>query len=70
MCVVVEQHINNNYYITLVIENRYNTNYYLVECCPLISDGVCGYPERSITYPITEKKKAYNTFKRYVKKYI
>ena len=70
MDVVVEQHMNNNYYITLEIIIRWDQQLYHVQCCPLFSNGLCGYPEREMTYSINEKQKAYNTFKRYVKKYI
>lgn len=70
MTIVLEQHTNENYYITLSIESRNEQNYYEVQCCPLISKDFCGAPIRSITYSLFEKKKAHNTFRRYVKKYV
>ena len=66
MVIVKESCKTQNYYISLEIIN----NMYIVNVCPLISDCLCGYPEKSITYSINEKVKAYNTYKRYVKKYI
>lgn len=70
MTIVKKQHTNENYYITLNIVSRYKQDYYEVQCCPLISKDFCGAPIKSITYSLNEEKKAYNTFKRYVKKYV
>lgn len=69
MTVTVNSCKNDNYYITLEIEHRYENDIYVVQACPCIDDYECGYPEREMTYPITDKKKAYATYKRYVKRY-
>lgn len=69
MSVTVEQYKTDNYYVTLEIENRYGNNIYIVQACPCYKDGLCGYPEREMTYPISEKKKAYATYRRYIRNY-
>lgn len=66
MTIVKEQHKNDNYYINLEMEN----NHYNVQVYPLQDDNLCGYPIRKMIYSINDKQKAYNTFKRYKKKYI
>lgn len=66
MAIVKESCKTQNYYISLEVIN----NMYVVNVCPLINDCLCGYPEKSIIYSIKDKVKAYNTYKRYVKKYI
>lgn len=70
MTIVLKQHSNENYHITLNIKNRFSQDYLEVQCCPLINKDFCGTPIRSITYSLNEEKKAYDTFKRYVKKYV
>ena len=70
MTITEKSHTNNNYYITCNIETNGTTEFYRVQVCPIISKNLCGYPIRKITYSINEKEKAYNTFKRYIKKYI
>ena len=70
MTIVLEQRRNENYYISLNIVRGYKQDYLEVQCCPLINKDFCGAPIKSITYSLNEKKKAYNTFKRYVKKYV
>ena len=70
MSVTVEQHINDNYYISIEIEHRYDTSFYVVQACPRIDESRYGYPERSMSYHISEKKKAYDTYRRYKRKYI
>lgn len=70
MTIVEKQHRNANYSITLeMVKGRYGF-YYQVQACPRISDCECGYPVRSMTYALSEKKKAYATFNRYKKKYV
>lgn len=70
MTITEKSHTNNNYYISIGIEEKYNKINYLVQVCPIISENICGYPIRKTTYSINEKTKAYNTFNRYIKKYI
>lgn len=70
MTIVLKQHTNENYYITLNIKNRYDRDYLEVQCYPLINKDFYGAPIRNVTYSLNEEKKAYNTFKRYVKKYV
>lgn len=67
MTTIIKSHKNDNYYISLELDKR---NIYTVQACPRINENLCGYPEREITYPINEKKKALATYNRYVKKYI
>lgn len=69
MTITEKSYKNKNYYISLDIEKGYENFYYCVRAYPIIG-GICGYPERSMTYSINEKKKAYATFNRYKKKYI
>lgn len=70
MTTVVKQHTNDNYYISLSIETRYGNDIYIVQVCPCYKNSdLCGYPIREMAYPINEKKKAYATYRRYVKKY-
>lgn len=70
MTIIEKSHTNENYYITLDIEEGKYGGYYVVRVCPRISDCMCGYPVREYAYPLTEKEKAYNAFKRYQRKYI
>jgi len=60
---------NDAYYVSLSIENRYGNDIYVVQACPCINDCECGYPEREMTYPIKDKKKAYATYRRYINNY-
>lgn len=69
MTVVEKEHFTENYYIALEMKQTYNSMHYEVAVCPIINDCECGYPIRSITYPITEKKKANSTFRRYINTY-
>ena len=66
MTMTIKSHKNDNYYITLEWSKN---NIYVVQVCPIISENLCGYPIREITYPINEKNKANNTYNRYIKKY-
>lgn len=70
MTVVEKSHKNNNYYITLEINERYGNYYYTVQACPMIGEHLCGYPVKEMTYAMSEKNKAINTYNRYVKKYV
>lgn len=70
MTLVIKQHKNNNYYISLEITIRYERSIYLVQVCPLYDENMCGYPIREMTYSIDEKKKALATFNRYKRNYI
>lgn len=68
MSITVEQYKNDEYYICLYITREYDMEIYVVEACQNFSDYV-GRPFRSMSYSIKDKKKAYATYKRYIKKY-
>lgn len=70
MTIVEKSCTNKNYHITIEIEFKYNKPLYVVQACPLIGEHLCGYPEREMVYSFEEREKAYNTFRRYKKKYI
>ena len=70
MTYVVEHQTNENYYIELALELRTHGYVYIVRAYPRLNGDSYGYPEREITYPSLELKKASATFKRYCKKYI
>ena len=70
MTVVVKDHTNANYYITLELKQGRYGNYYEVQACPRFNECECGYPERSMVYALSEKKNAYAAFNRYKRKYI
>lgn len=65
MTFVEKCHKDKKHYISISIQN----NLYVVQVCPVQSDHYVGYPIRKITYSITDKKKAYATYRRYLKKY-
>ena len=69
MTVCVENYKNNDFYISLTIENRYGNAFYMVQVCPCFDDSRCGYPIKEMIYSIKDKKKAYATYRRYIKKY-
>lgn len=69
MTMSIRQHTNENYYIVLEVDFGYYGPYYNVEVCPRISECECGYPIKKMTYPITEEKKAKETFNRYKRLY-
>lgn len=69
MTTVIQQHTNNSYYVSLSITRKYGNEIYVVQVCPCYENNTCGHPEREMTYPISNKKNAYATYKRYVKKY-
>ena len=64
MSFVIKQHHTENHYIFIALEN----NLYIVRVCPLYDWG-CGYPIREMLYHYSDKKKAYATYNRYIKKY-
>lgn len=66
MTLVIKQHKNENYYISMGYEKN---NTITVEACPIIDENTCGYPIKKITYAINDEKNALATFNRYVKKY-
>lgn len=63
---LIKEHKENGYYIAIEYEK---TNIYKVSVYPCHSDGLCGYPIKETIYPLTEKKKAMNTYYRYIRKY-
>lgn len=65
MTTIIKSHITNDYYITLSIDTRYYSPVYSVEICPRTGAASCGYPIRSMTYPLNEQKKALATYNRY-----
>lgn len=69
MTVTLEQHKGTNYYVTLEFDTGYYNGFYRVQACPCYNNSLCGHPERSTVYHLTEKKNAYATFKRYIKRY-
>lgn len=69
MSMVVRQHTENNYYVTLEVKNVWGNDIYIVEVCPCYDNNMCGYPLQKMTYSIKDKKNAEATFRRYVKKY-
>ena len=64
MTFIEKRHTGNGYHITVGVEN----NAYKVTVCRCYAD-YCGHPVREITYPINDKKRAYATYNRYIKKY-
>ena len=69
MTTVIKQNTQNGYYVSLSLINSYNNDMYVVQVCPWINESMCGYPEKEMTYSIEDKKKAYDTYNRYIKKY-
>ena len=65
MTAVVKSCVSEQYYIEMSTEIRYDNDIYVVRVSPRYKDGMCGYPLREISYPITEKKKANATYNRY-----
>lgn len=65
MTVCVESYKGNGNYCTIEITN----NIYVVSVCRLFDDSRAGYPFREMTYPISEKKKAMATYRRYIRNY-
>ena len=69
MTVTIKSNTNDNYHVSLEMENRYGNDVYIVQVCPCIDDSICGYPEKEMIYSIADKKNAYATYNRYMKKY-
>lgn len=69
MTTVIKSCESNDYYVSLNIENRHGNDVYIVKVYPCIDECKCGYPEKETTYSINDKQKAYETYKRYIKKY-
>ncbi len=69
MTTIIESNANKQYCVRLGIEVRHNREIYIVQACPCFDDSRCGYPEKELTYPIIERRKAYAAYKRYIKKY-
>lgn len=69
MTTVISIYTNNLYNVSIGIERRYESEIYIVQACPCINEHMCGHPEREMIYPISERSKAYATYRRYVKKY-
>lgn len=65
MTFIEKQHKNDLYYINVAVEG----GLYIVSVYPRYGDGDCGYPVKRMTYSLADKKQAYATFNRYVKKY-
>lgn len=68
MTVFLEQHETDKYYVSIAVERRYNREIYVVHITENVG-GLYGYPMLECTYPISEKKKAYATYRRYIRKY-
>lgn len=69
MSITIEQYKNDEYYICLYITRKHDMEIYVVEACQNFGYYV-GSPFKSISYSIDDKKKAYATYKRYIKKYM
>ena len=69
MTVAIEQYETDKYYVEIAIENRYGNNIYVVQICHRFDSGLCGFPINKMVYSIDEKKKAYATYRRYIRKY-
>lgn len=66
MTVVIKQYRDDKYYINLELSKE---GVYTIEVCQRFDSGLCGYPIQKAVYPISEKKNAEATFRRYVKRY-
>lgn len=69
MTICIENYEGNGNYCEIEITEGYSNNIYVVSVCPIIDNLLVGYPIRKATYPITEKKKAMATYRRYIKTY-
>lgn len=71
MTVCVESFKGNGNYCEIEITERYNNNIYIVSVCPIVNEkeSLVGSPFRKTVYPISEKKKAMATYRRYIKTY-
>lgn len=73
MTITLKAHRNPRYYITMESEERYHTPIITVRAFYAPSErepDVLGYPEREVTFPCSEQKKALAAFNRYKRKYI
>lgn len=68
--VVIESCENEKYHVDMEVTTRGNNQVYVVQVCPRFNENMCGYPLNQRTYSVNDKKNAYATYKRYVKKYI
>lgn len=68
MTVCLDHHEGNGKYVNIKITEGYGSSIYVVTVYPVF-DGYIGRPEREKMYPMSEKKKALATYKRYIKKY-
>jgi hypothetical protein len=69
MTTTIKSHTANGYYVEINIQNKYNMTFYTVSACPCFDETRCGYPEKEMVYSLAEKKNAYATYNRYIKKY-
>ena len=69
MTICIENYEGNGNYCEIEIAESYTNIVYVVSVCPIIDDLLVGYPIRKATYPISEKKKAMATYRRYIKTY-
>ena len=69
MTVCIESYKGNGNYCEIEIVEGSTNNIYVVSVCPIIDDLLVGYPIKKATYPISEKKKAMATYRRYIKTY-
>lgn len=69
MSVNIETTYINNYCIIIEITQRYYKNVYVVSVHEKQSKNLYGYPLQEKIYNINDKKNAFRTYKRYIKKY-
>ena len=69
MTICIESYKGNGNYCEIEITECYTNIVYVVSVCPIIDDSLVGYPIRKAIYPISEKKKAMATYRRYIKTY-
>lgn len=69
MTVCIESYKGNGNYCEIEVAENYTNIVYVVSVCPIIDDLLVGYPIKKATYPISEKKKAMATYRRYIKTY-
>lgn len=69
MTVCIESYKGNGNYCEIEVAESYTNIVYVVSVCPIIDDLLVGYPIKKATYPISEKKKAMATYRRYIKTY-
>lgn len=71
MTVCIESYKGNGNYCEIEIAEGYSNNIYVVSVCPIVNEkeNLVGYPFRKAVYPISEKKKAMATYRRYIRTY-